>query len=114
MVLVATFFGPSSTGYAPGANQYNYNHAQFIKEGYVDGGECLNVRLPGGRCKGDGESVNDSGCCSGCSVNKRRHDNGKDFDSDEDQVHADAAPQVKRGKTNSKGAVVRKEERGKK
>ncbi len=107
-------FWSSSTGYTPGADQYNYDHAQFVKDGYADGGECLNFRRPGGRCKGDGVSDNDSGCCTGCATGKRRHDNGNDFDSDEDQAHADAAPQVKRGKNNSKCAVVRKEERGKK
>jgi hypothetical protein len=114
MVLVSTFFGPSSTGYTPGVNQYNYNHTQFVTDGYVDGGECLNIRRPEGVCKGNGDSVNDSGTCSGCATGKRRRDNGEEFDSDEDQAHADVAPQVKRGKGNSKGAVVRKELRGEK
>lgn len=38
MVIVALLFGPSMTGYTAGADHFNYDHRQWIADGYVDGG----------------------------------------------------------------------------
>jgi hypothetical protein len=102
MTIVALFFGPSSTGYTPGDDQFNYDHAQYVAQGYVDGGECVNGRRIGAHCKGNGVSVNDSGCCAGCSLLKRRRDDGADFASDDDQANAAALPVVSRKKPKVK------------
>ncbi len=104
MTIVALYFGPSSTGYRPGDDQFNYDHAQYVAQGYVDGGECVNGRRMGARCKGDGVSVNDSGCCVGCSLLKRRHDDGGDFASDDDQANSAALPVVIREKAHVKAS----------
>lgn len=35
---LALFLGPSTTGYTAGADHFNYDHRQWIADGYVDGG----------------------------------------------------------------------------
>ena len=92
MLVVALFFGPSKTGYKAGADHFNYDHIQWIRDGFVDGGECTNLRQSGKSCHGDGESVNKTGFCSGCLTYKKRKASDLQYGSDDDQTHADNAP----------------------
>ena len=76
MTVLALVFGPSRTGYHAGADHFNFDIEQWLAQGYVDGGECVNLRREGQSCKGDGESVNNGGYCTGCFMAKKRKSDG--------------------------------------
>ena len=95
MTVLALVFGPSRTGYHAGVDHFNFDIEQWLAQGYVDGGECVNLRREGQSCKGDGESVNNGGYCTGCFMARKRKSDGAQYDSDKDQHFADTVVKAK-------------------